>query len=242
MISVCLATYNGGQYLREQILSILNQLSPDDELIISDDRSSDNTLQLIDSIGDPRIKVFSNPKSGIVTNFENALRYANGQIVFLSDQDDVWLKGRIEFAVNALKEVDLIVINAYIYYEHTARLGGVLYDSIRMRRGFFNNLYRNSYVGCCMAFKKEFFDIFLPFPPKIPMHDWWIGLLAEVMGLKVGFVERPFLLYRRHGNNASATSGKSSFSLITKVYHRFLISFLIFNRVFNFHLRRVFRR
>jgi hypothetical protein len=93
-----------------------------------------------------------------------------------------------------------------------------------------------------MAFKKEFFDIFLPFPPKIPMHDWWIGLLAEVMGLKVGFVERPFLLYRRHGNNASATSGKSSFSLITKVYHRFLISFLIFNRVFNFHLRRVFRR
>ena len=96
-ISVCMAVYNGEKYIREQIASILGQLAPGDELIISDDGSSDGTLDEARAFGDARIRLLANQLDrGYSGNFENAIRHAGGDIIFLSDQDDVWLPGRVE--------------------------------------------------------------------------------------------------------------------------------------------------
>ena len=91
MISVCIATYNGEKYLREQLDSILPQLAESDEVIVSDDGSTDGTIDLITSLNDPRIKIVSNSgRKGYVGNFENALKHTTGDYIFLSDQDDIW--------------------------------------------------------------------------------------------------------------------------------------------------------
>lgn len=107
MISVCMATYNGGRFIKEQIDSILPQLSQYDELIVSDDGSTDRTLEIIASYKDERIKVFHHQKTGnkyyptlkvcySTNNFENALKQAKGDYIFLCDQDDIWEKNKVE--------------------------------------------------------------------------------------------------------------------------------------------------
>jgi glycosyltransferase involved in cell wall biosynthesis len=115
MISVCLTTYNGEKYILEQLRSILSQLESDDEVIISDDNSSDCTLELIENIADRRVKIFKNiQKKGIQSNVENALNKAKGDIIFLSDQDDFWLPDKVSIIIKALQKNDLIVSDCYI--------------------------------------------------------------------------------------------------------------------------------
>ena len=110
MISVCMATFNGEKYIKEQIQSILNQLSLDDEVIISDDGSSDKTLEVINHINDKRIKVFTNThKHGFTHNFENALNHANGEYIFLSDQDDIWAEEKVNKVMESLIYNDLVI-------------------------------------------------------------------------------------------------------------------------------------
>ena len=112
-ISVCLATFNGEKYLQQQIESILIQLGDNDELIISDDGSSDQTLNIIESFSDKRIHIFHNKMNhGFIGNFENALRIATGDYIFLSDQDDVWSSDKLRISLQALEKADLIVHDA----------------------------------------------------------------------------------------------------------------------------------
>lgn len=118
-----MAIKNGGEYVKEQIISILSQIGISDELIVSDDGSSDDTLAVIDQIQDDRIKVihhhaggrqFVNTTSKVTANFEYALRHAKGEVVFLSDQDDVWCPNKVEVMMDYLKEYDLVVSDAYV--------------------------------------------------------------------------------------------------------------------------------
>ena len=99
MISVCMATYNGERFIVGQIRSILSQLNADDELIISDDGSTDDTTILIEGIGDKRITLLNGGFHSPIKNFENAIKHAKGDVVYLSDQDDLWLPGRVEAAL-----------------------------------------------------------------------------------------------------------------------------------------------
>ena len=93
-VSVCMATYNGSDYIREQLDSILPQLNDDDEIVISDDHSSDDTIERIKALGDPRIKIFYNTgEQGFTSNFENALKHATKPIIFLSDLQSHLLHG-----------------------------------------------------------------------------------------------------------------------------------------------------
>ena len=108
-----LATFNGEKYLQQQIESILIQLGDNDELIISDDGSSDQTLNIIESFSDKRIHIFHNKMNhGFIGNFENALRIATGDYIFLSDQDDVWSSDKLRISLQALEKADLIVHDA----------------------------------------------------------------------------------------------------------------------------------
>ena len=194
-------------------------------MIVSDDISSDSTLDIVNSFKDDRIKILSGIKfASPIRNFENALKYATGDVIFLSDQDDVWLPNKVRVMISYFSQYDVVVSNCSIVDKNLNVIKGKFFLSGANRKGFFNNLYDNHYLGCCMAFKKEVLDIVLPFPKRIAMHDIWIGLCAEAFYRSV-FVDDVLLLYRRHGKNASSTSEKSEASLFVKLWYR--IYFLI---------------
>lgn len=220
MISVCMATYNGHKYIGEQINSILVQLGANDELVISDDGSTDGTIDLISSYNDGRIRLYENDRHhGVVGNFENSLSKARGEYVFLADQDDVWSKEKINTCLPLLDEYDMLVHNALFINASGEEIGGDFFSYRKSKSGFWNNLYRNSYIGCCMCFKKSILDRALPFPQSILWHDMWIGLVAEKSG-NVCFLNKPLLYYRRHENNASPTATKSDYSVLFRIRYR----------------------
>lgn len=220
MVSVCMATYNGAKYIREQIESILPQLNVNDELVISDDGSKDNTLSIIKSFNDNRIKIYNNQGShGVVPNFENALRHSKGDIIFFSDQDDCWTKDKVKICVKELESCDLVIHNSHVHFTDDSSRDCDFFSLRHSRAGYLKNLFKNSFVGSCMAFNKNVKEYVLPFPQHILWHDMWIGLMVEKYG-KTKFIDNKLLIYRRHGDNASATSEDSSFSLLFKLKYR----------------------
>lgn len=232
MISVCMASFNGGRYVAEQLASILCQLSDKDEVIISDDGSTDGTLASIRGISDDRIVTISGPQKGLVKNFENALNHASGNYIFLSDQDDVWLPGKVERMIKALDFCDLVVSDCKVV-DASLKIINESFFAIRSSgSGLVKNLYKNSYLGCCMAFKKELLNVALPFPDGIPMHDWWLGLVANLVG-KVRFLDEPLLLYRRYGNNATETSQKSTEGFYQQILWRLTLMVKLILRWFS---------
>lgn len=207
VLSVCMATRNGSHYIREQLESILTQLGADDELIISDDASTDNTLDVLRSYQDARIRILTDNKfQSPIKNFENALRRARGQIVILSDQDDVWLPGRLDLIHERLDEesgrVSLIMMDGEIIDADGNRLEESIFSVNRVGAGILKNIYDNTYTGCCLAFTRPLLEIALPFPQRVPMHDMWLGILAEIFG-RVEFVPVKTICYRRHNANTS---------------------------------------
>lgn len=236
MISVCVATFNGARHVVDQLQSILPQLSGDDEIIVSDDGSSDATVELVHSLKDSRIRVLCGEGGlGIVRNFECALGAVRGNLVFLCDQDDVWLPNKVNIFVDALKSADLVVSDCHVT-DSELRNTYISFFSLRgSGPGVLKNVWRNSYLGCCMAFRRDILKAALPFPHAVPMHDMWIGLLADVM-YRVVFVETPTLLYRRHGGNASPTAETSHLGLVRRVRYRADLVWTLFKRVLSLKL------
>ena len=223
MISVCLATYNGEKYVKEQIESILSQLSANDEVIVSDDHSKDNTITIINSLQDKRIKiVMNNKQSGVAHSFENALLHAAGDFIFLADQDDIWAENKIKIVVEQLEKYDCALHNAQLIDYQGGKIDKDLFSIYNTRTGYFQNLIRNTFVGCCMAFRKELLKHVLPIPSQITMHDMWIALLAEKKGNTI-LIEDKLIYYRRHENNASTTSNKSKFSKYYQLKYRLVM-------------------
>ncbi|MDE6027245.1 MAG: glycosyltransferase family 2 protein [Muribaculaceae bacterium] len=209
-VSVCMATYNGERYLREQVESILSQLGEGDELVVSDDGSTDTTLDILSSFTDTRIKVFHNSgPHGVNGNFENALRHASGDYIFLSDQDDVWVAGKKERCLESLQRSDLVLHDALIVNKDLEPQNKTLFSELKIKEGFWANFIRNRFTGCCMAFKREILSYVLPFPKNVSFyHDSWTGLLVLMKG-EVAILEDPLILFRRHGSNSS-TAGFTS--------------------------------
>ena len=212
MISVCIATYNGATYVKDQIASILCQLSADDEIIISDDGSTDDTIKILEAFHDTRVKIFHKKgQHGVVPNFENTLKHTSGDFIFFADQDDIWDEHKVARCLTVLKDADLVVHNASVFYEIEEHQDEDFFQMRHSGSGYWKNLYKNSFMGSCMAFRKEVKEYVLPFPRHILWHDMWIGLMVEKKG-KTKFIKDKLLYYRRHENNVSATSSKSTFS------------------------------
>lgn len=222
MISVCIATYNGEKYIKEQLSSIIIQLGENDQIVISDDGSTDKTLQIIDKINDSRICVFKNEHGkGVNHNFENALENAKGDIIFLSDQDDIWLPNKIKVCSDELKKYDLVVSNCIVINEFENIIYPSYFAVAKSGKGFFKNFYRSTYLGCSLAFKKEVLLKVLPIPSTLLVyHDWWFGFISEFC-FKVKFIETPCMYYRRHKETNTNTLLKSKFSIFDKIRFRF---------------------
>jgi len=225
-ISVCMATYNGERFVARQLQTILSQLGATDEIVISDDSSTDGTLKVIESFEDKRIRLFRGQTfRSPIYNFENALKQARGKIIFLSDQDDEWVDGWVEVAVAELSDASLVVCDAYmIDAEGNLRSSEEtkIYHGVR-KPGILQNLYRNGYIGCCCAFRREILDAALPFPLDLPWHDWWLGLVADAF-FTSRFIEKKMIRYRRHGENVSSTGEPSTTTLAKKLRMRWRIA------------------
>lgn len=207
-ISVCIATYNGEQYIEQQLDSIIKQLRENDEIIISDDSSTDNTLNIIKSYDDKRIKIYTdNCFHNHVRNFEFAVSKATNDIIFLSDQDDIWVSDKIKTILPYFKDYDLITTDMSIIDDNNNIILSSYFKKypFRAKPGIFRNLWRHSFAGCCMAFNKKILVKAFPIPKDITNHDTWIGFVANTF-YKVKFIEKPLTLYRRHNNNLSSGS------------------------------------
>lgn len=220
MVSVCIATYNGQRFIREQLESILSQLSGEDEIIVSDDGSTDATLSVIESLHDSRIKIIEGPRRGINANFNNALSHATGNVIFLADQDDVWLPGKVEKCIEVLKICDLVLHDAIITDECLTPQNKTLFLELNIKEGFIPNFIRNRFTGCCMAFRREILDYILPIPDSsIFFHDNWIGLMTSLKG-KVKFIPFNGIFFRRHSDTNSLAGKGRGLSIFKKIKYR----------------------
>ncbi len=224
-ISVVMATYNGEAFLEAQINSILDQLPRDSEIIISDDGSSDSTREIIEHYNNPQIKFLVNQhKKGARNNFENALRYVTGDIIFFSDQDDLWKPDKIRVSLEYLQTYDIVVSDCDIIDQND----NVVLQSYFARRksgnGLIKNLWANTYLGCCIAFRKDILDLAMPFPADIPMHDIWIGFIGELF-FKTCFIEKQLVSYRMHDQNISPTTvGISPYNFLSRLVFRWHVA------------------
>ena len=230
-ISVCLTTFNGEKYIHEQLESILSQLASNDEIVISDDSSSDQTISIIEEFNDKRIKILKyNTFKSPIYNLENALKEAKGDFIFIADQDDVWLPNKIEETMKCISN-DNVVMSDAILCDENLDIKSESLDSWRIYKpGFINNIYVSRYLGCCMAFHKDMLNVILPFPQKLQAHDVWIGLLAELKG-NFTYLPVSLIKYRRHDNNFSSASNKSMNSLLYKIIYRLHFFFITIFRV-----------
>lgn len=218
-ISVALAAYKGEQYISGQLDSILAQLGENDELIISDDYPEGKTREIaLDyQSRDKRVRYIEGEGKGVVKNFENALKACSGDVIFLSDQDDVWMPDKVEHVMKEfLSGADLVLHDASVT-DSALNITEPSYFAVHgSNASFFGNMARNSFVGCCMAFTKQVLHESLPFPEALPMHDWWIALVALKKKRKVILLREPLIKWRRH---SETVTGRKT-SLLEKINWR----------------------
>lgn len=235
--SACMAAYNGGAFVEAQLQSILSQLKAADQVVIVDDGSTDDTIGRIAGVEDPRVRVLRHERNlGVVATFEDALRSATGDIVFLCDDDDVWAPtkaGRFLEVFRGRPDVQIVTSRVRMIDED----GQILADS-RINRegkflpGFWRNVFRNHYQGSAMAIRASLLGGVLPFPARRSfLHDAWIGTRNELLGGKAVFVNEDLLFYRRHSNNASRTK-----SLLRQIQTR--IDLLLAHLEYAFRLQK----
>lgn len=216
--SVAICTYNGEKYLAEQLESIINQSMKPAQIIVCDDGSEDNTNEIVTSFinSNPTIKwkhKINLDRLGVLKNFEQAIYLCDEEIVFLSDQDDVWLFDKAKKTLNALKNKKFKVVftDAVIVDKDLNELGLTMFEKIKFSKKeqkLFHEKYWSMYLllskyhatGATMAFKKSTVMNFMPIPLNTCyFHDAWIATLAACLG-ELTFINEPLILYRQHDN------------------------------------------
>lgn len=225
LISVAVCTYNGELYIKEQLDSIIFQEINSDikvEIIIVDDNSTDNTIEIIDSIPLPEnisITTYKNNKNiGFVKNFEKAISMCNGEFIFLSDQDDFWKKNKMSLMLEKIEGKQMLIYsNALLVDQNLKSINQCLLAKKYAMSGA-NNLYfifNNSISGNTLMFRKTLKDYILPFPEKIKFHDIWIGFVASSIS-KIQFLDENLILYRQHFKNVTNITTKNRKKLTYK--------------------------
>lgn len=223
-VSVCMATYNGEAYLRDQLDSILVELEPQDEVVVVDDGSSDGTISLLRTVGDPRVRVYEHAHNrGYVRTFEEALGRATGDVLMLADQDDVWIPGRRALFVAALERASVAASNLVQLGSEAPLTPPVPGIAWRLRSAQSTHAVRNElkilagiapYFGCAMALRRDAVDRVLPFPSFLTeSHDLWIATFANVHRT-LEHIESPTVRRRLHRDNASPPRPRSFFKIL----------------------------
>lgn len=220
-ISVIIAAYNGSKYITGQLNSILSQLRKEDEVIVSVDKSSDGTKSCVQEINDPRVKVVDGPSSGINMNFTHALSHATGDAILFSDQDDVWLEGRIEIFLSKLKYYNFIFFDAEVINDYDELIDASYFGKHKTNETFLGALYKCRTLGCCIGFKRSSLGNRFKFHrsyEKLP-YDYAITLFALAF-YDCYFTKNVYHQYRRHDQNVSRGGAKSTTSFFQKIGFR----------------------
>ena len=233
-VNILLSTYNGEQYLKEQVKSIQDQTYQDWQLLIRDDGSTDGTVEIIQELvaQDERIRFINQgaiENLGVIKSFHTLLKYEKADLYCFSDQDDVWLPDKVESMLQYLLQYDLVVSDCKVVDAELNVISQSFFMGRSSGKGFWKNLIKNTYLGCCIAFRKEVLGYILPFPRNIAMHDIWIGLSVE-MHSNSFFLPRQLILYRRHGSNVSFGGEGSKYSLMYKIKYRLCMLFYLLKR------------
>jgi glycosyltransferase involved in cell wall biosynthesis len=215
-ISVAMTTFNGAPYLREQLDSIFAQNRLPDELIVCDDRSTDTTAELLRDYSErapfPMIVVHNDRRLGSTKNFEQAIRLCSGDLIALSDQDDVWYPHKldvIERRFEADLDLGVVFTNADLIDQNGAPLRRDLWSRCRFtqsRRQALSSSRRYDLLlglpfttGATMVFRSTFKALILPIPADSPtfVHDRWITVLIAAVG-RIGIIANSLIAYRLH--------------------------------------------
>ncbi|MEP6798906.1 MAG: glycosyltransferase [Lapillicoccus sp.] len=204
-VSVCMAAHDGAPWIEEMLASVLAQLAPGDEVIVVDDASTDDTASLVEAIADPRIWLHRNETNlGYVRAFDRAMRISTGDIVLLADQDDVWVPGRVEAMVAALRTHAVVATSVAVLGEPLVPPRWPL--SARQSSRRLTNLAAllvgvRWYFGCAMGLRRDILETVLPIPRWVTeSHDLWIGIVGNVQGEMV-HLEAPSVARRLHDDN-----------------------------------------
>lgn len=235
-ISIAMATYNGGKHLDEQLNSFINQTRKPDELVVVDDCSTDDTLSKLNEF--KRNSIFpviivqnkenlgNKNKYGFANNFETAIKLCSGDIVFLSDQDDVWFPEKIE------RHIEI--------YDNNSNIMMISNNAIRTYSNLFNyNLTQIDYgkigwggdgkvsIGCCYSFRYEMLSYMLPIPKNIAHDVWFYCFVEYIFGGRYDIVE-PLQYFRRSSSAWSAINEGSNSVTVLQCY------FSKYKRYFNY--------
>lgn len=211
-LSVAMAVYNGEKYLPEQLDSILSQLAPQDEIVISYDKSKDGTMALLQRYQHiyPQIHVLENTNPGINGNFNNAISGCSGDIICICDQDDRWAENKRSCLLETFEKTgaDMVIHNGVHIDGEGKTISQPFFTLYRIGNGKLRNILKPRYSGCCTAFTKEMAAKIMPMPMVLDAYDHWIGTIGEFMG-KIAYDERILLYHRLHDNNVTPVSTRS---------------------------------
>ena len=199
-----MCTYNGEKFIEKQIESVLNQTYGDFKLYVFDDNSIDNTVNIIKSFNDQRIEIYRNPQTlGIIKNFEQAISMCEGDYIALCDQDDIWetdkLETQIEYMRNdkpffVFSDLNVIDENDNLITQSYFQMKG--YDKF----DFATIISRSGIMGNTLMFNRALKNKILPFFYKIPMYDYFIGVMGTIFG-DYHIIKKPLVKYRFHKKN-----------------------------------------
>ncbi len=207
MVQILMSTYNGEQYIREQLDSLLQQTYPDIRICVRDDGSADDTIKILEeySLKYDTIEYYCGENVGVQHSFYDLFKHVDPRADFIAtcDQDDVWHPEKVEAAVSELKKIEGIGLYCSRAQLTDAELNPIS-DNLRKkppRIAFGNALIENICTGCTMVINRELYDFVEgKWPEKSLIHDWWFYIVAVAFGTVI-YDEKSYISYRQHGNN-----------------------------------------
>lgn len=240
ILSVVMTTYNGENYLKEQLDSIFSQTFEDFQLILSDDCSTDKTLDIIKHYQKKHknIVLSINEKPlGSVANFEKGMQIANTQYIALSDQDDIWEKNKLQLQIASIRELEkqhpnipLMVHSDLSMIDSNSKKTADSYFKFRSyklgkKKDIGHILGPCGVMGNTILINKLLHTKLFPFPKNLKVHDYWIAVVNETLGLRLT-LNTPLVRYRIHENNLSNSSQNISKNLFTKLQTKCLLPYI----------------
>ena len=242
-VEILLSTFNGGVYLEEQLKSFEKQTFQDWRLIVRDDGSDDNSIEVIESFAAkyPDRVVFVNiPKKlhGVLGAYAQLMDYSCCDYIFFADQDDVWNVDKLEIMLGYIRNAEkvhgrdkpiLVYSDLCVTNESLAEKSGSFFkiqhlDPLRYLPN--NILIQNIVPGCSMAMNKAMIDLCIPVPEEAILHDWWVMLTASVFA-EIVYIPEQLMLYRRHISNVTSVGNRYGIVNIVKKIFKYKRDFVL---------------
>ncbi|MBU1659127.1 glycosyltransferase family 2 protein [bacterium] len=215
LVSIALAAYNGEKYLKEQLESIYGQSYSNLEVIVFDDCSSDNTVNILEEYRQTKgLKYFVNDTNlGYVKNFEKAIGSCQGEYIALADQDDIWLENKIETLLKNIGD-NLLIHSDTSLMDASGNITKLRWkNEIQSHKTFDDFLFSNVVTGCSVLMKKELLKRALPFAEGLAYHDWYLALCAARES-KICYLNLPLTLYRQHDTQDTGVLTRGRFKAL----------------------------